>query len=89
MSSIWTGAFWKAAVERAIKTLAQTAAALLLADGTGLLEVDWGSTASVSGMAALISILTSVGTGALTDGAPSLTDAEVLSPPAPQPAPQP
>lgn len=75
---MWNRAFWAAAVERAVKTLAQTAAALLVGSGTGLIDADWLAVASVAGMAAVVSLLTSVGSGALTDGGPSLTDAEVL-----------
>lgn len=75
---MWTRAFWAAAAERSVKTLAQTAAALLVGAGTGLLDADWLAVASVSGMAAVVSLLTSVGSGALTDGGPSLTDAETL-----------
>ena len=78
--SIFTPTFWKAAVERATKTAAQTAAAMLTASGAGLLDADWRATVSVSGMAAVISVLTSIGSDALTDGAgPSLVDAEVLA----------
>lgn len=40
------------------RTVAQTAAALLGANGLGLLDVDWTATASVSGMAGLLSALT-------------------------------
>jgi hypothetical protein len=77
--SIWTGAFWKAAAERAVKTFAQTEAALLTAPGTGLLETDFKVSLSVSGMAAVVSLLTSVGSDLVTNGdGPSLTDAEVL-----------
>jgi hypothetical protein len=77
--SIWTGAFWKAAAERAVKTFAQTEAALLTAAGTGLLETDFRVSLSVSGMAAVVSLLTSVGSDLVTNGdGPSLTDAEVL-----------
>jgi hypothetical protein len=77
--SIWTGAFWKAAAERAVKTFAQTEAALLTAAGTGLLETDFKVSLSVSGMAAVVSLLTSVGSDLVTNGdGPSLTDAEVL-----------
>ena len=73
---MFTLAFFRAAVERAVKTLAQTAAALLVADGTGLLDTDWVTVASVAGMAAVVSLLTSIGSGAVTGGSPSLTDAE-------------
>lgn len=70
-----TASFWKAAAERAVKTFAQTAAALLTGNVTGLLEVDWISLVSVSGLAALVSLLTSVGTDAVTGGTgPSLVN---------------
>lgn len=75
---MFTKAFLKATLERSIKTLAQSLAALLVADGTGLLDTDWGTQLSVSGMAALSSILTSVGSGAIGQDGPSLTDAERL-----------
>ena len=73
--------FWIAAIERAIKTLAQTAAALLTGSATGLLEVDWLQLASVAGMAALVSLLTSIASAATTDGSPSIVSAEVLASP--------
>jgi hypothetical protein len=76
--SIWTGDFWKAAAERAVKTFAQAEAALLVADGTGVLNTDWHSSLSASGMAAVISILTSIASDAATGEGPSLTNAEVL-----------
>lgn len=76
---MFTTAFLLATIERAIKTLAQTAAALLVADGTGLLNTDWLALLSVAGMAAVVSVLTSIGTGAVTDGSPSAIDAEVLA----------
>jgi len=81
---MFTKAFWKAAAERAVKTAAQT----------GL--VAWGATtftevgqvvptleavglASLSG--AILSLLTSVGSDAVTEQSGlSLTDAEVLPP---------
>lgn len=80
MKSIWTKAFWSAAAERAVKTFAQTEAALLTAAGTGILDTDWQTSLSVSGMAAVVSLLTSVGSAAFGPGdGPSLTDAERLS----------
>ena len=77
--TLWTLAFWRAAAERSIKTLAQTAAALIVADGTGLLDTDWLTVTSVAGMAAVVSLLTSVGSDALTGDGPSLIDAEALT----------
>jgi hypothetical protein len=54
-------AFWASAGERAIKTFAQTALALL---GTtqliSVIDVDWLEVAGVSLLAAVLSILTSV-----------------------------
>ncbi|MBP3044900.1 holin [Arthrobacter jiangjiafuii] len=76
---MFTLAFWKATFERGIKTLAQSAAALLVGDGLGLLTVDWVTVGSVAGLAAVISVLTSIGTGAITDGSPSASTAETLS----------
>lgn len=51
----------KAAGIRAVKTFAQSAVALITAQATGLLDVDWAALASVSGLAAVVSILTSLG----------------------------
>lgn len=54
--------FWKAALIRALRTLAQTAAATI---GTSALlsEVDWVAVASASVLAAILSLLTSLATG--------------------------
>ena len=74
---MFTRAFWTATAERAVKTAAQTAAALLVAAGTGLLDSDWTATASVSGMAALLSVLTSIGSAGVGNPGPSLTTEEL------------
>ena len=76
---MWSKTFALAVLERAIKTFAQSAAALLVAAGTGLLDADWVQIASVSGMAAVVSVLTSVGTGAVTDGSPSVGNVETVA----------
>lgn len=58
---MFTKDFWKQAAERAVKTAAQAAAAMLAVDQTtGLLAVDWATVASVAGLAAAMSLLTSL-----------------------------
>lgn len=66
--------FWLAALERAVKTFAQALAAILTAAGVGLLDADWLASCSAAGMAALLSLLSSIGSAAATDGSPSLAD---------------
>lgn len=70
-----TRTFWAGAAERAVKTGAQTAVALLAADGVNLLTLDWRAAGVTVGGAALLSVLTSI--GSLTvgpSGSPSLVD---------------
>lgn len=76
--TMFTRAFASAVLERAVKTLCQTAAAMLVAAGSGLLDADWVTVVSVAGMAGVVSVLTSIGSGAATDGSPSLSS-EVLT----------
>ncbi len=52
--------FWSYAGERAIKTVAQSALAVLGSGSIGLFAVDWINLASVSLGAGLFSILTSI-----------------------------
>lgn len=54
--------FWKAAIVRMVKTIAQTALSLLTV-GQAVLDVDWLNVISVSAVAGLISLLTSIATG--------------------------
>jgi glyoxylate carboligase len=72
--SIFTRKFAVDTAERALKTVAQAAAALLVGNGVGLLDVDWVSVLSVSGLAGVVSILTSIGSGYVGDDSPSLVD---------------
>jgi hypothetical protein len=60
---IFTLAFWKDAIIRAIKTFAQSAVAILAAGATGLLGTDWVQLLSVAGLAAVVSLLTSISSG--------------------------
>lgn len=54
--------FWKAALIRAVRTVAQTAAAMI---GTSALlsEVDWLAVGSAAVLAGILSLLTSIATG--------------------------
>ena len=67
MNIIWL----KAAGIRALKTAAQTAVALLSAGATGMLDVDWLSVGSVSLLATIVSVLTSI------KGLPELKTADI------------
>jgi aspartate-semialdehyde dehydrogenase len=60
---IFTLAFWKDAIIRAVKTFAQSAVAVLAAGATGLLGTDWIQLLSVAGLAAVVSLLTSIASG--------------------------
>jgi len=73
-----TGIFWHAAIERAVRTAAQAIIALIGTNAVGVTDVDWLAVGSASALAAVVSLLTSIGSGALTGTGPSLTDAEVL-----------
>lgn len=50
----------KAALVRAIRTICQTAVGMLSGSAVGILEADWVAVASVSAMAGVVSILTSI-----------------------------
>ncbi|TCD53780.1 holin [Alloscardovia theropitheci] len=52
--------FWLDTAERAVKTAAQAAIGVLGTGAVGLLQIDWTNVLSVTLMAALISILTSI-----------------------------
>lgn len=50
----------KAAGVRAIKTMAQTAVGMLTGEMVGIMDADWIAVVSVSAMAGIVSILTSI-----------------------------
>ena len=52
--------FWKAALIRAIKTFAQAMVAQIGAGSVGIVQFDWVGAFSVSAMAAVLSIFTSL-----------------------------
>lgn len=53
-------AWWRAAGIRAVKTAAQTAVALIGTGAVGFTDLDWVRIASVAGVAAVLSLLTSI-----------------------------
>lgn len=61
----------KAAAIRAVKTVAQTAVALIGTNAIGVTEVDWVAVASASVLAGIVSILTSVA------GLPEVEDVQI------------
>lgn len=52
--------FWWATAERVVKTFAQTLAAALSAGGLDLLSVPWQTAVATAGLAAVLSLLTSI-----------------------------
>ena len=52
--------YFEFAGERAVKTVAQVAIATIGVGAAGLLDVDWAQVASVSALAGIMSLLTSV-----------------------------
>jgi hypothetical protein len=61
------GAFWGDAIERCISAGAASALATLGAGQLGLLDADWGTTGSLAGMAAILSLLKSLVAGTAGD----------------------
>lgn len=75
---ITTKEFWLGALERLVKTFLQTFVAVLIAtvgaDAIGLTaglgDVDWLTAASVGGLAAVLSLATSIGNAQFVSGVP-------------------
>lgn len=68
---MFTKTFLKDTAERAVKTFAQSLAAVMTAGATGVLDVDWMNAFSVSLLATLVSVLTSLGSGYVGDNSAS------------------
>lgn len=74
--------FWQLTVERAVKTFAQSLLAILSADGVGLLTVPWLAALSTAVTAAVLSVLTSMGSAPVGEpGGPSLLPVHPASAP--------
>jgi hypothetical protein len=82
MSVLTTGAFWVSALERAVKTAAQSVLAILGVGAVTPADIDWKEALLGAGIGALASLLTSIASAPIGNAGPSLAS-EVLSPPAP------
>jgi hypothetical protein len=70
---MFSATFWKSTVERSVRTAAQVLLGFLVVGETGILDVDWEQALSVTGVAVIASILTSVvATGVGDKGTASL-----------------
>ena len=65
---IWTADFWRGCAERAVKTAAQTFVATVGVSAAGILDVDWVTVASVTALATVLSVVTSIGNAEFTAG---------------------
>ena len=78
---MFTTGFARDLAERTIATFAEALAALLIADGLGVLETNWVELLSAAGATALIALLKGVAAYKLGDNA---TGASLLSDPPPR-----
>ncbi|WP_270227729.1 holin [Lactococcus garvieae] len=69
---MFTKTFLKDILERAVKTFAQSMVAVMTAGATGILDVDWINALSVSLLATIVSVLTSIGSGTVGDQSTSV-----------------
>ena len=60
--------FWIDTLERAVKTFAQAAVAVIGANAVGVTDIDFAVVASVAGLAALLSVLSSIASSASSAG---------------------
>nr|DAE84611.1 MAG TPA: hypothetical protein [Bacteriophage sp.] len=60
MSALTSKSFWADAIERAVRTVAQSLLALLTVNGISLYTIDWGKMLSAAVLAGAISLLTSI-----------------------------
>lgn len=76
MANFTTREFWAASTERAVKTAAQTAIALIGTDQAGILNLDWAQIGSVVATAVVLSMLTSIAGDATSKNGPSFVRSE-------------
>lgn len=73
-SVLTTKLFWVDTLERSVKTVAQAVVALLGSGAMGLLDVDWQATLSVSLLAGVVSVLTSIASAGSGNSASLVVD---------------
>jgi hypothetical protein len=71
---MFTAAFWRATAERAVRTFAQSLAAVLVAGATSLIEVDWRAAFATAGLATLLAVLTAIGASGVGREGPGITE---------------
>ena len=83
MASIWSGGFWKATGERALRTAAQAATLVLVGEAyesaqLNALELDWFRVLGFGLGGALLSALTSIAGNATSQTGPSFSKSETV-----------
>lgn len=76
MANLTTREFWASSVERAIKTAAQTAVALIGTEAVGVFNLDWTQIGSVVATATILSLLTSIAGDTAGKNGPSFVRSE-------------
>lgn len=79
MKQYFSRAFWYDALERAIKTGAQVLVALIGTGSLGILQVDWLNTLSVTALAVIVSVLTSIASAGTADTVSPASTVPVLA----------
>jgi hypothetical protein len=75
----WT--WWRATLERAVRTAAQTLVAVLGADAVSILTIDWPGALATAGGAALLAVLTAVAASGAGAPGPGVTEQAVTTDP--------
>lgn len=81
---MFTSTFLLALLERAVKTFAQALVAVFATNASTLLNVDWAQALTVSGTAAILSVLTSIVSANIGNNGPSLASEALVTDPAPE-----
>lgn len=74
-----TWSFWRATLERVVRTFAQTVLGLIGGAQLGLLDVAWLHVLAVAALAAVVALLTAV-VAAVPTGSPGVTEIPRLAP---------